>query len=85
MKVFLPNENIKTFHHKLLIWVSAYDTLSNRDQYVTQQLIMARNICESSNPHSFIQLFIGTCSRNWNTSDSLRNFQKRNSYEIIYL
>jgi hypothetical protein len=78
-------ENVERHHHKLLIWIAAYDTTSKRDQYVVQHLAMARNICESFTPNSFVRLFIATRSQNWNTTDSLRKFRIIHSYKIIYM
>jgi hypothetical protein len=81
----ITTENVVRYHHKLLIWMAAYDTLSKRDQYIVHYLAMARNICESSNPNTFVRLLIATCSQAWNTTDALREFRRKNTDEIIYI
>lgn len=68
-------------YHKLLLWVAAYGSAS--DQYVVHHLEMCRNICESSQPHSYIRLFVGTCANNWNVAEALLDFRKRNNDRII--
>jgi hypothetical protein len=81
----MATEDTEIYHHKLLIWVAAYDPLNKRDQYILQHLAMAKDICESSTPNSFVRLFIATCSHTWNTTHTLREFRNRNSHNITLI
>jgi hypothetical protein len=75
-------ENGSQSHHKLLIWMAAYNPLDRRDRYVLHHLGVARNICESSTSDTFVRLFVATCSQDWHDTVSLREFIKRNSPNI---
>jgi hypothetical protein len=78
----ITTENREKRYHKVIIWVAAYDELNNRDQYVLHHLAMAKNICESSIPNSFVRLFIGTRSKTWNTNQNFQKFRNRSSHDI---
>jgi hypothetical protein len=82
LETSITTENREKRYHKVIIWVAAYDPLNNRDQYVLHHLAMAKNICESSIPNSFVRLFIGTRSKTWNTNQIFQKFRNRNSHDI---
>ena len=81
----VTSENGTQSHHKLLIWMAAYNPLNQRDRYVLHHLGVAKNICESPTYNTSVRLFIATCSQAWHGTDSLREFINTNSPHIKYI